>query len=274
MDRRFFDWAASKSVGGITEVAVLAPIRRGCVPNERRTYEERALAVIENFASRVEQGLPNELNLVPSIHFGRIMLLRPEHYLPGSDIEGIDYEGVEQGGGTDQTAPAQQGATFKIPKPIDEYLKLDPSSFGAPKPPPLLRSFLLTTVEFDGDLRVYFRDISVQLAERFNVIFDNCEAFPGTDDFEAFWLWIRRFQVRTQLFYAANPDLSVARIKQLAAFKRNFDLFVARVRGAGASPIRALDDLFDEFLKDNLQFGEGFPYPSGVFHGGEEGAEA
>lgn len=264
MDRRLFDWAASKSVGGITEVAVLAPIRRGCVPNERRTYEERALAVIENFASRVEQGLPNELNLVPSIHFGRMMLLRPEQYLLGSDLAGVDYE--------EKTARAQRGAAYKIPKPIDEYLRLDPQNLDAPPPAPLLRSFLLTTVEFDGDLRVYFRDISVQLAERFNMIFDNCEDFPGTDDFEAFWLWIRRFQVRTQLFYAANPNLSVARIKQLATFKRNFDLFVARVRGPGSAG--ALDALFDEFLKDNLQFGEGFPYPSGVFHGGEEGAEA
>lgn len=263
MDRRLFEWAASNTVGGITEVAVLAPIRRGCIPNERRTYEERALAVVANLAARVQQGLPNELNLVPSIHFGRIMLLRPEQYLLGSDIEDVRYE--------DDVLRAGQRPAYKIPKPMDEYVESEMGA-AAGTPDLLLRSFLLTTVEFDGDLRVYFREIGVQLGERFNLIFENCEDFPGTENFEAFWLWIRRFQVRTQLFYAANPDLSVARIKQLAAFKRNFDLFVARVRGA--RPVRALDDLFNEFLRDNLQFGEGFPYPSGVFRGADEGAEA
>lgn len=260
MDRRFFDWAASNNTGGVTEVAVLAPIRLGRIPNERRTYEERALAVIANLESRVEQGLPNELNYVPSIHFGRIMLLRPEHYLIGSDVQGVDYYPP----GT---------SSYRIPTPLDQYV--DAHSTAAATPQSLrLRSFLLTTVEFDGDLRVYFREIAVQLGRRFNAIFENCEDFPGTENFEDFWIWIRRFQLRTQLFYAANPNLSVARIKQLAAFKRNFDLFVARVRGPGTRPTRALDDLFDEFLKDNLQFGEGFPYPSGVFRGADEESKA
>lgn len=257
MNRRFFDWAASNTAGGVTEVAVLAPIKLGRIQGERRTYEECALAAIANLESRVEQGLPNELNYVPSIHFGRIMLLRPEHYLIGSEVQGVDYY-----------PPAT--SSFRVPTPLDQYV--DANSTVAKTPQSLkLRSFLLTTVEFDGDLRVYFREIAVQLGKRFNAIFDNCEDFPGTEDFERFWIWIRRFQVRTQLFYAANPDLSVARIKQLAAFKRNFDLFVARVRGPGTRSPRALDDLFDEFLKDNLQFADGFPYPSGVFRGeGEE----
>lgn len=266
MDRRLFDWAESNSVGGITEVAVLAPIRRGCVPGERRTYEERAQAVIANLASRVKQGLPNELNLVPSIHFGRVMLLRPEQYLLGSAVPDVAYE---------QDAPrTRQGSSLGIPKPMDEYVEDGNDTIDTEKPDLRLRSFLLTTVEFDGDLRVYFRDISVQLGKRFNLIFENCEDFPGTGNFEEFWLWIRRYQVRTQLFYAANPDLSVARIKQLEAFKRNFDLFVAGVRGPGARRGRAMDELFDEFLRENLQFSEGFPYPSGVFLGAEEGADA
>lgn len=265
MNQKLFDWATSMSAGNVTEVAVLAPIRRGSVPNERRTYEERAISVIDNFAGRVKQGLPNELNLVPSIHFGRIMLLRPEHYLMGSNIPQVTYE--------PDLRAARAGPRFKIPKPIDEYVEVVDSPGALKAGEDLqLRSFLLTTVEFDGDLRVYFRDIGVQLGQRFNLIFENCEGFPGTSDLEAFWLWIRRFQMRTQLFYAANPNLTVARIKQLEAFRRNFDLFVARVRGSGTPPVRSLDDLFDEFLNENMQFAEGFPNPSGLFRAMDEGS--
>jgi hypothetical protein len=256
MTRKLFDWSPSRSAGDVTEVAILAPIRRGTVPGERRTYEERALAVIANIQGRVQQGLPNELNLVPSIHFGRIMLLRPEHYLLGSDLADVKYVArpVLTAGVTPVPPP------YSIPEPIDEYVEGNHTMNKGPE----LRSFLLTTVEFDGDLRVYFRDIAVQLRDRFNQIFANCEEFPGTENFEAFWLWIRRFQIRTQLFYAAAPDLSVARIKQLAAFKRNFDQFVARVRSPERPP-HCLDDLFDEFLRENLQFADGFPASSGVF---------
>ncbi|WP_374471516.1 hypothetical protein [Phenylobacterium sp.] len=266
MERKLFDWSPSKTAGKTTEVAVLAPIRLGCVAGERRTYEERAMAVIGNFASRVEQGLPNELNLVPSIHFGRIMLLRPEHYLLGSAIPGVQYEAAAE--------TTALGPGFSVTKPIDEYVEVDPNMASKDPPDLQLRSFLLTTVEFDGDLRAYFRDIGVQLAERFDAIFENCEDYPGTSDFEAFWLWIRRFQIRTQLFYAACPDLSVVRIKQLAAFRRSFDLLVARVRGPATLPPGALDALFDEFLKENLQHGEGFPFPSGLFHGAQAEAGA
>ena len=83
----------------------------------------------------------------------------------------------------------------------------------------------------------------------------------------------RSFQVRTQLFHAAAPELSIARVKHLAAFKHNFDLFVARVRGPDGAP-GCLDELFDEFLRDNLQFADGFPAPSGVFRSADKEGQA
>ena len=61
-------------------------------------------------------------------------------------------------------------------------------------------------------------------------IFENCEHYPRTADFEKFWFWIRTFQINTDLFYAPYRDLSVVRIRQLEAFKRRFDAFVASVR--------------------------------------------
>ena len=282
MQPELLNWAASKAAGGITEVAVLAPLQRGCIPGERRTYEERAAAAIDNIASRVQQGLPNELNLVPSIHFGRINLIRPEQYLLYSDVPGVDYYQPGDGlptpsrpVGSPPPTPAED-AKSRLPAPIDEYTEL-PALLGAAakaQPDLQLRSFLLTTVEFDGDLRVYFRDIGIELSRRFDTIFENCEDYPGTQDFEAFWLWIRRYQINTSLFYAAYPDLSVTRIKALQAFKRNFDLFVARVYSPAGLRVRSLEDMFDEFLRENQQIASGFPGPGGVFNppGGNGGA--
>jgi hypothetical protein len=253
MKRSLLNWPAAQTDGQVSEIAVLSPLKTGTVPGERRTFEERAMAMIANLSSRVQQGLPNELNFVPSIHFGRIMLIRPEQYLLYSDIPGIQYD------------PDTAGA-LKIPRPIDDYVEDTPRP-GArdSQPPPALRSFLLTTVEFDGDIKVYFRDIGIFLRQQFGLIFCNCVDFPGTDNFEQFWLWIRRYQISTELFYSAYPNLSVVRIKQLELFKRNFDAFVARVRSPDGDRVQSMDELFDEFLSQNQQIAFGFPTPGGTF---------
>jgi len=262
LDRPKLAWASSKMIGRTSEIAVLTPIRQGCVPGERRTYEERARALIDNLQGQHERGMPTILSTIPSIHFGRIILIRPEQYLLYSIVKGVSYWPE-----TDQSQMAPPGSGGPVPKPIDDYPDT-PKGKGPRKPghpPPSFRSFLLTLVEFDGDIGVYFRDIAVFLARSFDQIFDNCEDFPGTEDFELFWLWIRRFQVTSELFYAAYPDLSVVRIKQLAVFKQRFDAFVARVRSPTGARIHSIDDLFDEFLRENQQIAYGFPTPGGTY---------
>jgi hypothetical protein len=247
----FPNWAVSKVIGRTSEIAVLTPITPGCIPGERRTYEERAISVIESLAAQHEHGLPTVLGTIPAIHFGRIVLIRPEQYLLYSNADGIDY------------------FNGHIPKPIDDYEEIGgaiPNRRADPKDGPVeFRSFLLTLVEFDGDLKVYFRDIAVFLAQSFDAIFENCDDYPGTQDFELFWLWIRRYQISTQLFYATYPNLSVVRIKQLEEFKRRFDAFVARVRPPSGRGDCCLDDLFDEFLRDNEQIAFDFPTPGGTY---------
>ena len=52
MPHKLLNWANSKTIGGVSEIAVLAPIRRGRIPGERRTYEERLRFVIANLAGR------------------------------------------------------------------------------------------------------------------------------------------------------------------------------------------------------------------------------
>jgi hypothetical protein len=250
--RTELNWAASKTIGGISEIAVLSPIRRGCVPGERRTYEERLAFAIDNLADRHRQGLPTELGRIPSIHFGRMIIIRPEQYLLYSDINGVDYYSPDERSNT---------ANGRIPRPIDDYIEQEKQ-----KADPLkLRSFLLTLVEFDGDLKIYMRDVAEFLAGDFDKVFENCEDYPTTLNFEHFWLWIKRYQINTNLLYAPYGNLSAVRIKQLEDFKRRFDALVARIYSPTGSRVRSVEELFDEFLQQNQQYARNFPTPGGIF---------
>jgi hypothetical protein len=240
------NWVKSKTTGQVSEIAVLAPIKLGRVPGERRTYEERLRFSIDNLTARVQQGIPIELDRIRTIHFGRMIIIRPEQFLVYSDVPGVAYDEV---GGR------------KIPKPIDDYLPLETSA-GKPS---TFRSWLLTLVEFDGDIRVYFRDIAQFIADDFDALFRNCEDFDTTRNFEGFWSWIKRYQIDTNLFYSRYGDLSVVRIKQLQDFKRRFDEFVAEVRPANGSRAKSLDELFDQFLATTQQHAGDFPTAGGIY---------
>jgi hypothetical protein len=250
--RKQLNWALSKTVGGVTEIAVLAPVKKGSVLGERRTYEERLLAVIDNLAERHRRGLPTELTRIPAIHFGRLMLIRPEQYLLHSKLSEILYEAD-----SNTAKPAGGG---RVPSPIDDY-----AAEGRAMPRGEVRTFLLTLVEFDGDLKVYMRDIAKFLGGDFARVFENCEDYPMATNFEPFWQWVRRYQINTNLFYATYPNLSVVRIKQLEDFKRRFDAFVARVRPASGQRVGSIDELFDDFLRENQQRSSDFPTAGGVF---------
>ena len=256
-------WTTSKTLGDKTEIAIMAPIRLGRVPNERRTFEERARFKIAALMRSVEQGLPTELSRILTIHFARMIVIRPEQYLIYSGTPGFPKPGVE--------CDLPENASFRsrIDPEAGEVWKFDEfdDETGSVKKPdePEFRSWLLTQVIFDGDIKVYFRDIAEFIKDRFDDVFFNCEDFPGTGDFEAFWQWIRRYQLPNDLFISAYPSLSVARIKYLESFKRRFDEFVTTVRSAQGDRLQPMDELFDEFLRQNEQFASGFPAPGGVY---------
>jgi hypothetical protein len=292
MSSNLLNWANSQTIGGVSEIAVMAPIINGRIPNERRTYEERLRFAIDNLAGRVKQGIPTELDKVATIHFGRMIIIRPEQYLVYSDVEGVNYDGSRRG--------VLKAPGLQIPDAIDPYCEFGPDppqgvgqqpspgsdqggstqagqGEGAPvakgmvgEKKPEFRSWLLTLVEFDGDLRTYFRDIAQFLGSDFDTIFRNCQDFPGTGNFETFWAWIRRYQIETGLFYPRYRDLSVVRIKQLQDFKRRFDAFVAKVRSPTGPLVRSMDELFDEFLRKSQQYASDFPAPGGTFKPGED----
>ena len=258
MTLRPLDWATSKTVGGVTEIAVLAPIKKGRVPGERMTYEERLRVVIGTIQERVEAGIPTELDTVPTIHFGRMIVVRPEQYLVYSVVPGLAL------------APRRAGEPpGNIPAPIDDYQILRPRRIPPPRPPEF-RSWLMTLVSFDGDLKAYFQDIAIFTNQKFDQVFQNCENYPilGNADFEDLWTWIRRYQINIDLFYPRYPQLSVVRIKQLETFKRRFDAFVARVRTPTGDRLQSMDELFDEFLRENQQYANNFPAPGGTFEPG------
>src|SRR5262245_40970715 len=166
------NWVKSKSTGQVSEIAVMAPIKLGRPFGERRTYEERLRSAIDNLTMRVQQGIPIELDRIRTIHFGRMIIIRPEQYLVYSNApEVVQYDETSKG---------------KIPKPIDDYVPAEPAGT-----PAKFRSWLLTLVEFDGDIRVYFRDIAQFIADDFDQLFRNCEDFGTTRDFEGFWSWIK-----------------------------------------------------------------------------------
>ena len=204
---------------------------------------------IQNLADRHQQGFPTELGKISSIHFGRMIIIRPEQYLLYSDLEEVSYY--------EDTKTAAGG----VPQKIDDYKSICRTKGDRPK----VRSFLLTLVEFDGDVKIYMRDVAEFLARDFDRIFENCEDYPTTRDFEAFWLWIRRYQINTNLFYAPYSNLSTVRIKQLEEFKRRFDALVAQVYSPNGQRIKPVDELFEQFVRDNQHYARDFPTPSGIF---------
>lgn len=229
---------------------MLVPIRQGLVPGERRTFEERLRFLIDNLAGRHEEGTRIELDRLSTIHFGRMIVIRPEQYLLGSGHQG-------------------EADTF------DAFVEVAPDNVEAGAPPPKpgaadYRSLLLVLVEFDGDLKVYMREIAQFIGRDFDLIFDNCEDFPGTDDFDRFWAWFARFQIQTDLFYAPCPRLSVVQLRQLERFKRAFDAFVCQVRSPKSPNAHSIDQLFDAFLQENQHYAIDFPSPGGTYAGGPD----
>ena len=249
MAKKPLDWPRFKTVGGQSEVAVLAPIRLGRPVGERRSYAERLRDFIDSVQQRADAGVPTALNRVDSIHFGRIIIIRPEHYLTYS---------LPEGG----------GETVRYPELFADYEETAGGETTGNLNHREHRSWILTLVEFDGDPRIYFRDIAELVGEDFDQIFMNCEDYPGVVDQEKFWAWIRRYQIEASLFYPVYADLSVVEIKELQRFRREFDAFVARVRGPDGYRVRDIEDLFDDFLRQTEQRASGFPSPGGVFGGG------
>ena len=71
---------------------------------------------------------------------------------------------------------------------------------------------LLFTSNFDGTWKKYLRDFVNLAPEGLDLIWSNCVDYPGAVPFEKFAQYVRDYQVKTDLFYAAYPAVTVKHV--------------------------------------------------------------
>jgi hypothetical protein len=253
-------WATSIVRSRVTEVTVLTPIKRGLIPGELRTWEERLRHTLLSLNTRANEGVPTPISAIATIHFARWFIVRPEQYLRYSKVGGVDYESV--------APPADPLAgPPTLPHSIVKTYDHDYREQPLPDDAPVLPSWLVFTSNYDGDLKAYIRMFSERIASEMDRIWSHCEGFPvsGARDFERFWLYVRAHQIETNAFFAAYPDLSTARVQQLRAFKDHFDAFVARTRGPGGKSVEGIGELLDAFILEHQAYTKDFPDDAGLY---------
>ncbi|MGH9310701.1 MAG: hypothetical protein ACRD1U_15100 [Vicinamibacterales bacterium] len=92
-------------------------------------------------------------------------------------------------------------------------------------------SRLLFTSNFDGSWENYLRDFSQKTPEGMDRIFGHCDGYPagGCRDFEAFKDYVAKYQVTTDLFYAAYPETSVKGVVEALRVKKLTDEFLRQL---------------------------------------------
>ena len=92
-------------------------------------------------------------------------------------------------------------------------------------------SRLLFTSNFDGSCENYLRDFSQKTPEGMDRIFGHCDGYPagGCRDFEAFKDYVAKYQVTTDLFYAAYPETSVKGVVEALRVKKLTDEFLRQL---------------------------------------------
>lgn len=236
-------WARSFFVNGLSEFILLSPIRRGRIPNERRTYLQRVEDTFDQIASRNEAGIPTPLTSIPTIHFARWALIRPEQ---------LGYKTPPQA----LTQDAGKGGGKKKTPKSDLELAAEE-----------LQTWLLTVVVFDGEASVYSRELAASIGGQLDNIFNNCDDYPvagAANDSEGLWNWFRRYQLPTEVFHASYY-LSVVRLRMLERFKAQFDAFVASAMTPQGVATGDTTAALRQFLRDNQQYASGFPASGGTY---------
>jgi hypothetical protein len=245
----------------VTEVTILTPVKRGFIPGEVRTYEERLRGLLTSLNDRANANIPTPISAIATIHFARWFLVRPEQYLRYSSVPGIAYE--------PETAQAADPSASRATLPHNRPAAYDPDyrPAGAAADPAVLPTWLVFTSNYDGDLKAYIRMFSERIAGEMDRIWANCEGYPlaGARDFEKFWLYVRAHQIETNAFFAAYPQLSTPRVNQGRVFKDHFDAFVARTRGPDGRSILNIGAMFDEFIAEQQEYSKDFPGDGGLY---------
>ena len=74
---------------------------------------------------------------------------------------------------------------------------------------------LLFASNFDGPWDDYIQDFAARSADSFDAIYSNCEGWPerGARDLEAFKAYIRKHELRADVYYRAYPQATVQQVK-------------------------------------------------------------
>ena len=74
---------------------------------------------------------------------------------------------------------------------------------------------LLFASNFDGPWDDYIQDFAAQSADSFDAIYSNCEGWPehGARDIDAFKAYIRKHELRPDVYYRAYPQATVQQVK-------------------------------------------------------------
>jgi hypothetical protein len=257
-------WATSIVRGRVTEVTVLTPIKRGFIPGEYRTYEERLRSLLASLNQRANDGVPTPITAIATIHFARWFIVRPEQYLRYSNVPGVAYEPSPEPPPPPDPHASPPTLPYRIPATYDPDYRLAEQASAAL---PVLPSWLVFTSNYDGDLKAYIRMFSERIAGEMDRIWSNCEGYPlaGAKDFERFWLYVRAHQIETNAFFAAYPELTTARIQQLRVFRDQFDAFVARTRAMDGRSVPNIGALLDEFIAEQQAYTKDFPNDAGLY---------
>lgn len=85
---------------------------------------------------------------------------------------------------------------------------------------------LLFTSNFDGTWIDYLRDFSVLAPDGLDLIWSNCDGYPGARNFDAFTGWVRSYQIKVDLFYPAYPNATVKDVLQALDWKAKTDAYL------------------------------------------------
>jgi hypothetical protein len=85
---------------------------------------------------------------------------------------------------------------------------------------------LLFTSNYDGQLDGYLKAFSVVAAEGLDLVWHNCEGYPGSADFDRFRRWVYDHKVETTAFYSAYPDVTVRDVLWMKEFQGLYQRFV------------------------------------------------
>lgn len=87
---------------------------------------------------------------------------------------------------------------------------------------------LLFTSNFDGEMKLYFRNFALELTSDIDSVWSNCEGYPGAHDFDRLWQYVKKHQITTRLFYSAYPTLTMPQIARLDSLRKGFDDFLCK----------------------------------------------